>query len=282
MNRSDEGAQRIATHVEDWIKTGDFDQLANLLKEDRSAIACPHIFYQLFHLRRLLNWSGEEDMDDGGDASLADGQKELLPYGVKREIEGTLHNMLSAWISRMLPGYIIQRVVIPRRKGRPKRLEEGDSYGLLIEFNDLIEHLEAIGGQGAGLSPKVREGRTIFLKRIAEVVQSLHLQTFYSSEDYWVKPEPSSSRHDGPFAAWKDWYRRSVRLAPEIALSIARQSIGKKGQVHLRKLVYRLMAIHHPYLKGAESIRGHIERAEGEFPDEVKEAKRRRDKRIVI
>ena len=41
VHRSDEGAQRIATHVEDWIKTGDFDQLANLLKEDRSAIASP-------------------------------------------------------------------------------------------------------------------------------------------------------------------------------------------------------------------------------------------------
>jgi hypothetical protein len=279
---TEEEASEVAQYVEEWIKTGDFVHLANLLKAYPASIGAQLIYHQIFHLTRLLSYSSEEDFDEYGCGSLREGQEDFLPYGAKRQIRETLQSLLSAWISRMLPGYSLQPVPRHSKKGPPRQLQLHELYDLLSDFLRLLERYEIIIESNVASDRRKRgETNSAFCHRIAEIVQTLHLSTVYSLETFRDKSIPLSPDQKKGIEVLAGLRSRSVRLKDDVALSIAGRSIGKKGKVRKRKLLYLLLSIHHPYLKKRQSIRGQIYRAECAFPDEVKEAKLRRKKRLA-
>lgn len=123
-------AKFIHEQLTSWLTTGDINKLVKLLREEPVAITHPMVFWQLFHLRQLVRTPSEEE--EGRRPvwtwkAERHGQDELdeavLPKGVKPAGHRALLDLLTAWVSRFLPGYAVtqlrqKRTKALRRNGR--------------------------------------------------------------------------------------------------------------------------------------------------------------------
>ena len=244
----EDSAAKITTLLDEWGSTGNHARLAELVKWNPVALAYPKVFKQIFALRRMLNQAGAED----------------IAGGQKRDSEEALHNILSVWIQRMLPGYTVGPVKVKKRRGPRRNWDSEQEYVLLEEFNGLWKELDTIKEEDvASVQIKKGETRPKFVKRIAGVVQRLHLTTIYCTENSFV---PGVDVETSDPSEYLTMVQRP--LGADIASRIASRAVRGK-RLSKNKLLYRLLAFYRfNDLGKSESIRGMIERAEREYPEE--------------
>lgn len=276
---SPDQAKYIHEQLISWLKAGDTNKLLALLRKEPTAIAHPFVFWQIFHFRQILRTPSEEE--EGRPIwtwkTEGHGQDELdetvLPKGVKPAAHQALQDLLTAWVSRLLPGYAVTQLRRKGTKGAPQKWEIVD---VLFSFNELWDALSIIDDQDI-LVPKQqnqkrRESRARFLRRMSIVVERLNrllphaLQTRRNRK---AAVPPVQAGFQGDNAAWNELWQletRYVSLPKAVALRLA-----KMGWItgHLRKdrLLCSLLAFHilRDYRKW-NVIRRVVERAEGDFP----------------
>ncbi len=250
-----------AKYIQQWLETKNFDHLADLLRLRPHNMSNPLVFFQIFHLSNLLHW-GACDEEDRSYSPLVEGQVEPLSYETKLMAKTALHQLFSAWVSTMLPGYMVQPVKRPAKRGPRHKVDSYEMQVLLHDFNELMQLLKGIKDEDlSSLSAKMRETDRAFCKRMSAMVQRIHLESLQSLFTHKYHREPPEDQWDD------ETIGKRYTLKRQIAESIASKSIGKTKKVLPRKLVYELMTVHHPYLQSARKVRRFIERAEDDFPE---------------
>jgi len=221
-----------------------------------STIAHPIIFWQVFHLQKLVRMLDQEDLNwlesiGGG----IDPSEQVLPVETKQAAHEKLELLLSAWVSRMLPGYTIARKKVSKRRGPKTNFTPFELVDLVMVFYTLLGEMESEKDIFSewDFEIKKNESKPAFVVRAAKIVQKLH----------WIaKVEEGEAVGD------------ILPLDDKIAQSISRHAIEKKGVsknnywVSQRELLYALFA-HYKHCS-PDSLRGIIERTEADPPEFIK------------
>lgn len=256
-----EWAQRVKQQVRSALKTGDIEKLAQLLQEDPYAIALPVVFRQVFHLRTFqhkLDVEAVREMEEMGGGPHPD--QPILPAGTRQAARKALQRLLSAWVGSMLPGWTIHPIKVPKRSGRKLKIPEHETQRDLMDFTDLYEKLRKY--PTSAFSPQQGESRDDFLKRVAQLVQELHMDSPESWTSYRDPDEPEYD--DSGNMNLHAWRMKQQPLSAEAAVRIARQAVPKRG-VHKDKLIYGLLA--HYWHRSFDTVRRRIEEYKVKFPD---------------
>jgi hypothetical protein len=270
-------AKFIHEQLTSWLTTGDINKLVKLLREEPVAITHPMVFWQLFHLRQLVRTPSEEE--EGRRPvwtwkAERHGQDELdeavLPKGVKPAAHQALQDLLTAWVSRLLPGYAVTELRQKRPKGAPQKWEMDAQLNVLLSFNELRDELTKID-ENEFLAPKQGESRVRFLRRMSRIVERLNWllpQALRTRRNKKAPKKPLPKGFQDDTAAWDElcqWETVYIPLPKDLALQIAR--LGWAPRLRKDRLLCSLLAYHdlRDYRKW-NIIRRIVERAEGDFP----------------
>ena len=233
--------RRIDAKLRSWLRAGDMEELASLLREERTAILHPFVFRQLEYLQKLLcGWDEDEvaameEMGEIIDRDDLDGP--VFPAGTCAAAKKTLLHLLSQWINSwfaVIKPYTIEEPKWPRKKGRRHTLPNDELLPFLQFYNDCHRQLDR--HDKTFFKPRPGEKPKAFLTRIAGALEQLDLRS------YNVDPP-----------------------TPSAATTIARKSKGERG-IRLDSLIYNLLADSSDWSPG--EIRGFIQRAEQAYPKE--------------
>lgn len=237
LNSTPQVASEVQNHLVAWLKTGDIEQLVQLIKQYPYAIALPEVWNQIFHLRRLVRMTSEEDyVASKGRIDPPPNQQDFLTWGVKPAAKDALARLLTAWVQGFLPRYTVEPINYTKRGAR-RKVDFFDELELLGDFEILLEELHS----RPVMDFKLKEGETreSLIERTARMIEEISTDSSLYAQ----------------------------RLPEDIAGAIARQAI-KKRHVAKNELIYGLLAYWHFQQHGAlQRVRGIIERAEAEHPD---------------
>lgn len=238
----------MTPYLKQWSRTGDCSHLVHMLQQRPMTLFSEFMVRQIFHLRKLLKTQSmeeaEEEFMEHGVGSPPD---DALPYGVKPAAISALHQLLAAWVEKLLPG---ASVLATKPKARPAhRPCKWDHLDVLLEYNDFREQLDVIDEECvSGLRRKRGESEGQFLSRMTLITQQLHLGTTYS-----MKPHhPNKIIH------------RPKQMPSRTARTITKLAIGPKG-LGKNLLVYNLMA--HYRKREVRATRRAVEWAEQLYPE---------------
>jgi len=239
-----------------FLRTGQFENLIALLMASPQTIAHPIIFWQVFHLQKLVRMLDQEDLNwlesiGGG----IDPSEQVLPVETKQAAHEKLELLLSAWVSRMLPGYTIARKKVSKRRGPKTKFTPFERVDLVMAFYNLLGEMEPQKGNFSewDFERKKNERESSFVIRTAEIVQTLHRIAKVEEGETLANILP---------------------LPDTVAQSISRHAIKKNEtskknyKVSKRELLYALFA----HYKGCspDALRGIIERTEADPPEFIK------------
>jgi len=237
LNSTPQVASEVQNHLVAWLKTGDIEQLVQLIKKYPYAIALPEVWNQISHLRRLVRMTSEEDyVASKYRIDPPPNQQDFLTWGVKPAAEAALQRLLTAWVQDVLPRYTVEPIKYTKR-GAPRKVDFFDELELLGDFETLLEELHS----RPVMDFKLKEGETreSLIERTARMIEEISTDSSLYAQ----------------------------RLPEDIAGAIARQAI-KKRDVAKNELIYGLLTYWHFKQHGAlQRVRGIIERAEAEHPD---------------
>lgn len=233
----------------EWLKQGDIDTLAALIKSNPVRIVHPVIRLQLTHLKKMARCLEESDsFPDNADV-------EVFRAGTRQAAQNALLTIFQGMWNAFSSG--ILSVKHKHKRGHPRKWEPWEMESFLEDdFNPLMDRLEYLGRETENLDKIHGESQAAYLKKIAEVVQQLHFLTSHSYDS--VKPRN----------ALGDWDSRIVQrpISLQAARLIARQAIPKQC-VQKHVLVAGLFAHHmlndHTKWRRLYKV---IERAEEMFP----------------
>ena len=257
LNSTPQLVFEIQNHLVAWLKTGDIEQLARLLKDIPQALALPEVWEQVFYLSRLRCLASEEDCDLWGGVAAAPDQETLLPRGVKPAAKDALARLLTAWVQGVLPRYTVEPIKDTKRRGAPKKVDPFEEGDLINDFGELLEKLN----QRPAMDCRRKEGETLdaWIERTAKVVQDVHLDRAFWYHNLPLRP--GLDMIQGMFTT------PASPLPQAEALNIARQAV-QKYRVAKDKFIYGLLAYWYcRSSKAVGKVRGIIERAEAEHPD---------------
>ncbi len=256
LNSTPQVASEVQKHLVAWLKTGDIDQLAQLLKDIPQALALPEVWEQIFYLSRLCCLTSEEDLDLSGSAPAAPDQETLLPRGVKPAAKDALARLLTAWVQGVLPRHTVEPIKYPKRRGARKKVDPFVEIDLITDFEVVLEKLNQ-----RPLDCRRKGGETLdaWIERTAKVVQDVHLDPAFWYHN--LPHRPGLDMIQGMFTT------PASPLPQAEALNIARQAV-QKYSVAKDKFIYGLLAYWYcRSSKAVGKVRGIIERAEERYPD---------------
>ncbi len=260
LNSTLQVASEVQNHLVAWLKSGDIEQLVQLIKEFPDAIALPEVSNQISHLGSLVRMTSEEDyVASKHRINPPPNQRDFLTWGVKPAAEAALQRLLTAWVQGVLPRYTVEPIKYTKRGAR-RKVDFFDELDLLGDFEMLLEKLERRHFHHF-MDFKLKEGETreSLIERTAQMVQEINSGCPYSFDSL---PPPNKPDAD----EW-EWLVVTRPLPEDTARAIARQAI-KKRDVAKNELIYGLLAYWHFQQHGAlQRVRGIIERAEAEHPD---------------
>jgi len=243
-----------------FLRTGQFENLIALLMASPQTIAHPIIFWQVFHLQKLVRrWDKKELAWLESQSELAGGGMDPdepgLAVETKQAARETLELLLGAWVSRMLPGYTIVRYKVPKRRGPKTKFTPLEVIDLTMAFHTLWDKMKSEKEDFSGWEFVImkNEKNPAFVTRTTKTVQKLHRI---------AKIEKGEAVGD------------ILPLPAKTAQSISLHAIEKKGVskknywVSQRKLLYALFA--HYEGCSPDSLRGIIERTEADPPEFIK------------
>lgn len=262
LNSTLQLASEIQNHLVAWLKTGDIEQLARLLKDIPQALALPEVWEQVFYLSRLRCLASEEDCDLWGGVAAAPDQETLLPRGVKPAAKDALARLLRAWVQSILPGYTVERIKYPKRRGAPRKTSEQDALELLSEVETLLEKMDK--RPAMCFKQRKDETREDLIERTARLVQELYSDSWWSLVSYSLPDDPEVDASGKPIFAGR---LRRKPLPIDTARSIAQKAV-KKRSVSKNNLLYGLLArFYYNQHVTPNQVRGMVERAEADWPE---------------
>ncbi len=257
LNSTPQLASEVQNHLVAWLKTGDIEQLVQLIKEFPDAIALPEVWNQISHLRSLVRMTSVEDyVASKYRIDPPPNQQDFLTWGVKPAAEAALQRLLTAWVQGVLPRYTVEPIKYTKRGAR-RKVDFFDELELLGDFERLLEELHS----RPVMDFKLKEGETreSLIERTARMVQEINSDWPYSFDSLPPPNKPDADK-------W-EWLVVTRPLPENTARAIARQAI-KKRNVAKNELIYGLLAYWHFQQHDAlQRVRGIIERAEAEHPD---------------
>lgn len=244
--------------IQSFLKTGNLETLGSVLESSAMTIAHPVVFGQLIHLGQLVRKMDEKTRNEleAWGASI-DLDEPTIPIETKQAAKAALEELLKTWVPKILPGFTIERMKIPKRKGPKTKYNYLDQGVLLCEFFQLEQKMKK--WPVMDFRPKAKESKEEFLQRTMKLVQKVHEQTPYSLETYRDPDAPKEdSTKEFNLSSLKHWWIRRVPLPKETAKEVAQQGIQKK-RVSKKELLYALFR--HYYRLKRNTIRKFVEGA---------------------
>jgi len=224
------------SHIDKWFRTGDFNELAFLLKHDPSALIHPVINLEMKHLAGLIRKTTVEEMKKDPDAPYE--QEDIVSSNVRVAAEKALQTMFTGLWEAFAPRW--QLKFSPKtRRGTKKGYRPFFVHEVTCDVKDLKEEFERLRDENP-ICAERKKGESLeqFRVRLVELVQQLHLSTKYAF---------------GVVAGKWTWQQR---LDPPVALQIATQAV--RSRLDQTKLICGLVAFHHlgnpAYWKRIEGI----------------------------
>jgi len=239
-------AARIHAQLSDWLKSGDIQLLAELLRKDFVAITHPVISLHLSHLRSLLR---KVDIGDP-DAEFAD-YDDILPSGIKYAAERALQIVFSGMWEGLAPGWAVE-FKAHKRPGTPSTYRWIEKVRIETYCRELEHEVDRLEGlQQADLSRKRNETTGAFLKRTTELVQQL-AKSYDIPSHFNIKVYRHKS---GQLRMHTVSYCLPLKVAKKIASQAIRTRVSKNT------LIYGLLA-HHELNDCSKigAVRGIVER----------------------
>jgi hypothetical protein len=248
--------------IEAWVKTGDLQVLAELLRASPRAIAHPIVFWQIWHLvevSRKLDEGDVRKLREWGAGASVDPEEVVNPKGARSMARSALKELMAAWLGGLIPWCTLELKRPSRRRGRPAKWDEMVRLDLLGEYSELRIKLEDVE---LPLDPGKSRPRQV--GQVALVIQDLHRESWRSVETYRVAEEPEYDAQGK--LNLRAWRMRRGDLPAGVAKAIAERAMRKRS-VAKDRLVYGLLAYYETgHVENAEGIRGIIERAEEKWP----------------
>lgn len=140
----------------------------------------------------------------------------VLTTGVKPAAHQALQDLLTAWVSRLLPGYAVTQLRQKRSKGAPQKWEMDAQLNVLLLFNELRDELVKID-ENEFLFPKQGESRIRFLRRMSRIVERLNRllpQALRTRRNKKAPQKPLPKGFQGDTAAWDELCQWETRYVP--------------------------------------------------------------------